>query len=59
MFKRHRKEEQRKKDERLKQVAREHVRHLSGETAKGRVDPATAERTDREKGTPGEGGASR
>ncbi|MGY1454026.1 hypothetical protein [Streptomyces sp. SS8] len=58
MFKRRRKEERHEKDERLRQVAREHVRHLSGETAKGRVDPATTEHTGREKGAPGGTGAS-
>ncbi|CAL9359236.1 MULTISPECIES: hypothetical protein [Streptomyces] len=62
MFKRRRKEERQEKDQRLRQVAKEHVRHLSGETAKGRVDPATTERTGQEKGTSGtsdEGDTSR
>ncbi|MFP8903730.1 hypothetical protein [Streptomyces atacamensis] len=30
------------RDERLAEIARERNRHLSGETAKGRVDPAAA-----------------
>ncbi|HEX5567649.1 MAG TPA: hypothetical protein VFY14_12120 [Streptomyces sp.] len=38
-----------RKDEKLEEVAREHVEHLSGETAAGRTDPAAAgHRTRRE-----------
>ncbi|MCG3040351.1 hypothetical protein ACLIYM_00675 [Streptomyces fenghuangensis] len=62
MFKRRHKEEQHEKDRRLRQVAKEHVRHLSGETAKGRVDPATtgrAGRTWRKKGSSGKDDTSR
>ncbi len=32
-----------KKDEKLDEVAKEHVRHISGETAAGRTDPAATD----------------
>ncbi|HZG05955.1 MAG TPA: hypothetical protein VE546_20660 [Streptomyces sp.] len=50
MFKRHRKE----REKRLEEVAKEHVRHLSGETAAGRTDPATTDRSRRRKTSPEE-----
>lgn len=57
MFGRHRKKERADRDERLRQVAREHVRHLSAETAAGRTDPAADGRsrpgTPPRKGTTG------
>ncbi|WP_344322562.1 hypothetical protein [Streptomyces macrosporus] len=42
------------RDEKMKETAREHVRHISGETAKGRVDPAAAGRRAKEEDTPHE-----
>lgn len=57
MFGRHRKKERTERGERLKRVAREHVRHLSAETAAGRTDPAGNGRSRRTeppgKDTPG------
>ncbi|GAA2387834.1 hypothetical protein GCM10010420_08670 [Streptomyces glaucosporus] len=46
------------RDEKMKETAQEHVRHISGETAKGRVDPAAAGKRAEETGEPGEKGAS-
>ncbi|MEE1939852.1 hypothetical protein V1L54_10605 [Streptomyces sp. TRM 70361] len=39
------------RDEKLREVARERARHLSGETAKGRTDPGAAGRRTHEETT--------
>ncbi|MTE17984.1 hypothetical protein F0L17_02330 [Streptomyces sp. TRM43335] len=62
MFGRHRKKERTDRDERLRRIAREHVRHLSAETAAGRTDPAANGRPHRktppEEGTPDTAGGT-
>jgi len=48
-----------RKDEKLEEVAKEHVSHLSGETAAGRTDPAAAGHRVRQAETPEGKGAKR